>query len=345
MAVPDSALDTRDRLKRLPAFPPVAAKLLSLLSNPDADLHRIADMASGDATICGRLLQHANSVEFGRSEPAASLLAAIHTLGINRTREIIAAVATASYIQSAGRTGQLRRSWTHMAATAILADEIAQACGSQVELAYTAGLLHDIGRLGLLVAYPQQYEQLLDDAAARCLDVLDYERECFGANHTEIGRWLAEQWNLPGDFKVIAGRHHDPCEGVDLDLLRMVHIACRLADHFGCEVTRPLREHSYEEILEDLPLENRAKLLGREASSALETRLRARIGELSAGLEMSAEAAPVSQEGDGQDPEVEGLVSRLLPHEEGGSGPSRVRLGAITVSVAIIALGLMWLLR
>ena len=174
-SVPATVFNTRDRLKRLPAFPPVAARLLSLLSNQSADLQEIAGLASGDATICGRLLQHANSVEFARSAPAVDLLFAVSALGIDRTREIIAMVATASFIQTAGRTEQLRRSWTHMTATAIAADEIARTCGVHVYGAYTAGLLHDIGRLGLLVAYPQQYEQLLNGAADRCLDVLDFK--------------------------------------------------------------------------------------------------------------------------------------------------------------------------
>jgi HD-like signal output (HDOD) protein len=115
-------------------------------------------------------------------------------------------------------------------APAILADQIAKACGAFVDVAYTAGIIHDIGRLGLLVAYPREYETIIRDAAERYLDLLDFECEQCGVHHAEAGRILAERWDLPAELRVIAGRHHDPCEGGDLDLLRIVHVACRLAD-------------------------------------------------------------------------------------------------------------------
>ena len=54
------------------------------------------------------------------------------------------------------------------------------------------------------------------------------------------GRYLAERWGLPEDLMLVAGRHHDPSEGAELDLLRIVHIACRIADCLGYEVSRPL---------------------------------------------------------------------------------------------------------
>ncbi len=341
-SVPATVFNTRDRLKRLPAFPPVAARLLSLLSNQSADLQEIAGLASGDATICGRLLQHANSVEFARSAPAVDLLFAVSALGIDRTREIIAMVATASFIQTAGRTEQLRRSWTHMTATAIAADEIARTCGVHVYGAYTAGLLHDIGRLGLLVAYPQQYEQLLNDAADRCLDVLDFERECFGADHAEVGCWLAEQWNLPDEFKVIAGRHHDPSEGTDLDLLRIVHVACRLADHFGYYVTRPLREDTYEEVVAELPPPHREKLLSSGVPKALEAKLRTRIAELDEGSGPPVAEVPGIEEEGVQDPEVEGLVTHLRVEGEAAPQP-RYRIAAATALALLIVLCCLWL--
>src|SRR5204863_396988 len=124
---------------------------------------------------------------------------------------------------------ELRLCWEHTLATAILADQIAHACEAFTAVAYTAGIIHDIGRLGLLVAYPKDYERIIRDAAEGCLDLLDFETEQFGIHHAEAGRLLAERWKLPEEFLMIAGRHHDPCEGQELDLLRIIHVACRLA--------------------------------------------------------------------------------------------------------------------
>jgi hypothetical protein len=121
--------------------------------------------------------------------------------------------------------------------------------------------MHDIGRLGLLVAYPEEYEQVIRNAAERSLDVLDFEQEEFGAHHAEAGRLLAELWGLPPEMGLIAGRHHDPCEGTELDLLRIVHVACRLADVLGYDVVRPLSTSNASDIIAELPARARQELM------------------------------------------------------------------------------------
>jgi putative nucleotidyltransferase with HDIG domain len=198
---------------------------------------------------------------------------ALSILGLDRTRKLTVTLAAAVYSGGALRAAELRRCWRHTIATAVLADEVARRSGWFVESAYTAGMLHDIGRLGLLVAYPREYEATIRNAAERCLDLLDFERETFGIDHAEAGRWLAERWRLPEEFRVIAGRHHDACDGGPVTLLRVVHVACRLADYFGYDVTRPLQTQPLAAVVADLPAHVRdAVLRDREAiRAAVET--------------------------------------------------------------------------
>ncbi len=134
------------------------------------------------------------------------------------------------------------------------------ACDAFVNVAFTAGIMHDIGRLGLLVAYPGEYERVIRTAAERSLDVLDFEAEEFGAHHAEAGRLLAETWGLPADMALIAGRHHDPCEGIEVDLLRIVHVACRLADVLGYDVVKPLIPSKPSDVLAQLPARARGRM-------------------------------------------------------------------------------------
>jgi hypothetical protein len=143
-------------------------------------------------------------------------------------------------------------------ACALLTEELARACSIHEDVAYTAGLMHDIGRLGLLVAHPAEYAALLRSAAKRQAaeedyDLLDHEKEVFGADHCAVGNWLAEQWNLPDEFRVITGRHHDPPSGPEMDLLGLVYLGCRLADALGFYVVPPVRPSSLEEICAALP--------------------------------------------------------------------------------------------
>jgi hypothetical protein len=161
----------------------------------------------------------------------------------------------------------------------VLAEEIANACEMFANVAFTAGIMHDIGRLGLLVAFPREYERVMRDSAERCVDVLDFEQEAFGMHHAEAGRMLAERWGLPPEMAVVAGRHHDPSEGAELDLLRIVHVACRLADVLGYDVVKPLAPSSVDEVLAELPLRARERLM--LAPEQLLQRIEERLSEFS----------------------------------------------------------------
>jgi HD-like signal output (HDOD) protein len=240
-------------LEKVPAFPPVAAKLLGVLANADVEIREIAQLIGSDATFTARLLRCVNSYEFGLASPITNIQQAVALAGLDRTRQITLTQAAAAYAGRALQTGDLRRCWQHSIATAVLADQIALACGVFTDAAFTVGMMHDIGRLGLLVAYPDRYERIIRDAAAQCLDLLDFEQEEFGVNHTEAGRFLAERWGLPEELRMVAGRHHDPSEGSELDLLRIVHIACRLADALDYDVTRPLVPRNANDVLSELP--------------------------------------------------------------------------------------------
>jgi putative nucleotidyltransferase with HDIG domain len=267
-------------LSRIPPFPPIAARLLVLLADESAPISEVAELVGSDATFSARLLQCVNSVEFGLVSPVRDVTHALSLLGLDRTREVTVTLATAVYAAGSLRTNELRRCWEHTVATAILADEIARACGVFVGHAYTAGIMHDIGRLGLLVAYPKDYERIIRDAADRCLDLLDFEHETFGMHHAEVGLLLAERWNLPEEFRIVAGRHHDSCEGEELDLLRIVHVACRLADFLGYDMTRPLVPLYLDAVLAELPerAQEALQIPAEQLRDRIERRLRAYDG-------------------------------------------------------------------
>jgi HD-like signal output (HDOD) protein len=238
---------------------------------------KVAELIADDPTFSARLLQCVNSALFGLTYPVTDVLQAISIIGLDRTRQLTVTLAAAIYGQSPLRTAELRRCWEHTVATAILADQIAQGYGAFTDSAYAAGVMHDIGRLGLLVAYPKEYERVIRDAASQYLDVLDFERDHFGVDHTEAGRLLAEHWGLPEDFIIVAGRHHDPSEGRETDLLRIVHVACRLADTLGFEVSRPVKPIEVDTVLAELPTQARSRLLATadELHALVESRIRA----------------------------------------------------------------------
>jgi HD-like signal output (HDOD) protein len=251
----------------------VAARLLTLLSGPEVEVAEVAELINSDATLSARMLRCINSPVYGLGRTVSDVRQAVALLGFDRTRQITAMCATATFAKGTRNNAELRTCWQHSMATAILSTEIANSCEAFAKIAFTAGVLHDIGRLGLIVAYPSRYAHAMRGANGRCLDFLDFEREQFGLDHAEAGRLLAETWELPEEFRIVAGRHHDPCEGTEVDLLRIVHVGCRMADALGYGLTPPRGDGGMSAILETLPERSRKRL------QRTEDELRAEIEE------------------------------------------------------------------
>jgi len=125
--------------------------------------------------------------------------------------------------------------------------------------AYTAGLLHDIGRLALIASQPAQYVKLLLAAEENPCDVLERERQVFGVDHCEAGRWMAEAWKLPKEFAAVTSRHHAEPDAGKSDIVVLVHRSCLFADTLGFAAVRPLRPRSFEEVLSGLPEHERMR--------------------------------------------------------------------------------------
>ena len=95
---------------------------------------------------------------------------------------------------------------------------------------------------------------MLRKADRNVTSLVELERQLFTMDHCELGRRLIEQWKLPHEFCVVAGRHHDPPDGAtELDSLRISHLSCRLADALEFWVAKPFRPLDVEEVLSELP--------------------------------------------------------------------------------------------
>ena len=239
------------RLAGVPAFPSVAMKLLSLFAI-ESSLSSIAACIATDPVLSGRLIKRANAADQPSYCEARSILQAVVALGLDRTHEISLAIATSVYAGPAIKTEILRPCWHHTVACALAASETARQCGLPPAEPYTAALLHDIGRLGLLVAYPAEYENIMAGADGQPDDLIGIERERFGVDHMEAGLWLARRWNLPESIVEVIARHHETPAG-ELDQVMVVQIGCRLADLLGFSVNRPSKPPSLEEITATLP--------------------------------------------------------------------------------------------
>lgn len=328
------------KLYTIPAFPPIAGRLMATFARKDIEIRAVADLIASEPTFGGRILQFANSARFTFNSRITNVHHAVALLGLEEVRNATTTLAMASFYKSSA--AELVRCWQHTIATGLLSEEIARATGMFRDQAYTAGVLHDIGRIGLLAAYPGEYQQTVRDAAEHALDLLDYEREKFGMDHCEVGRWLAERWTLPEDFRVIAGRHHDLPDGSPFDLRTLVHVACRLADHLGYDVTKPLKPIEIDQLLDPIPEAARCRLTGEmdRIRKAIEIHIR-EYGACLPAPEKPPEETPEQAIAEIQ---LSNEFSVCLPQESSGESPSGSRwIGPVILLAAAAAGGAAWM--
>jgi HD-like signal output (HDOD) protein len=136
----------------------------------------------------------------------------------------------------------------------MICEELSRACSTSQggdDRAYTAGLLHNVGRLGLFVAHPRSYGELLTEPADG--DILERERKVFGLDHCEAGAWLAHSWGLPGDLESVIAGHHLPPRRDPFELADLVRVAVVLTDMLGFDVTPPTEARTLPEVRSMLP--------------------------------------------------------------------------------------------
>jgi putative nucleotidyltransferase with HDIG domain len=233
---PEPSRNKASLLRELKAFPPVAAQLMQIVSAPEVSLRDISELIRSDAALAGKVLRLANSPLLGCRREIASILHAVSMLGLERVRSLVLTVAVKELMSPSLEEPVLRRCWRHNLACAFLAEEFSGFSLLEKDACYTAGLLHDVGRLMLLANSPGEYTRALEMAEQDDRDILECERAVFGIDHCEAGRWLVEQWMFPLEFREIVGAHHRNGAPERMDKPGLVRLCCRAADALGFQV-------------------------------------------------------------------------------------------------------------
>ena len=125
----------------------------------------------------------------------------------------------------------MRRIWSHSIATAVAAEAIGGLYGSPD--VYTAGLMHDLGRLALVRGVGSAYEENLSRAFSDVAEANELERSHFGVTHCECGEMVARRWGFPGNLIACMAHHHSTPNPKSIDQLYLIQTACLLANSFG----------------------------------------------------------------------------------------------------------------
>ena len=213
-------------LDDLPSLPAVVMELLNSIDQDDVDISVLAKKVSHDQALTAKTLRLANSSLYGLQVKVTTIQQAITFLGFQTTRNLITAAAVTGCFAEGHCPGFDHKAfWRHSIATAACAKVLARQMRFNQDYAFTAGLLHDIGRLVLVSCFPQQYAAAIAYRAEHDCYLLDAERAVLGVDHVDAGLALAEHWNFSDTMRLAIGGHHDPEAPGAGFLAAIIHVA------------------------------------------------------------------------------------------------------------------------
>lgn len=217
-------------------------------------MSRLSALISSEPAFSSEVLTIANSALYSVRSPVTSVLQAVAVLGTKRLRGLCLTVGVRAYLGDSLNNQSLRAMWRHSLACALIAQQLARAGSMPKDEAYTAGILHDIGRVALAVLSAKEYASLLETHIGSASSILLAERDLFGFDHCETGRCLIRDWKLPAHFMNIVSDHHSAREkGDPWHMPDLINVSCRMADSIGFAVFQGCELTPYLDLLEELP--------------------------------------------------------------------------------------------
>jgi putative nucleotidyltransferase with HDIG domain len=195
-----------ERIDTLPTIPNVLKKLLIVIENPKVSLTEIGAFISNDPVLTTRVLKMVNSPIYGFPGRISSVQQALILLGLNVVRGLLLGVSVFEVMQKS-----MVGLWEHSLGAAIAARLIAKKKNiTEADEISVAALLHDIGKVVLILRFKEEYEQVVKEAEAKDLLIFEAERNIFGITHAESGAWVAKRWNFPPTLIEVIEYHHKP---------------------------------------------------------------------------------------------------------------------------------------
>lgn len=229
MLTPEAILRS---VEAIPSMPEVAHRVLKIIRE-DHDIDRLIDAVELDPGLTGLLLRTVNSSSVAPRTPVVSVRHALVMLGVRRIVCLVLGMCVGRFFTAleGGYVVKDRGLWDHSVGVAVASEHVAGRCSDAPgDLAFTAGLLHDLGKIALNALVEENLAEMLGRMDGRTF--LEVEREILGTDHAAVGRLIAEAWKLPEPLILAIAHHHEPegtPEGPARTLARIVHVADFLA--------------------------------------------------------------------------------------------------------------------
>ena len=215
-----------NEIQQLPSLSMIVMEVLSMIEKGNVDLPALMNKIGQDQALAARVLKVANSPFYGFSRNIASLKDAGIMLGIHTLQHIVTAAGIIGHFSTnENQNFNHVAFWQHSIGTGICAKVLASHCALDQETAFTAGLLHDIGKLVMAVHFPYDFLQILEYRDEHDCLLKDAERSVLDFDHSIVGAKITEHWKLPALIISSIRYHHTPDAEPVLPLAGLVHIA------------------------------------------------------------------------------------------------------------------------
>jgi len=242
------------RVDDLPPLPAVAARVMSMAEDEKTSAMDLAQVLATDQALTAKLIRISNSAYYGFARRISTVREAVVMLGFKQVRQVAVGASLMNNFKRGQDDGfDLDLFWGHSVAVAVTAEALAKkSFAVKPEDAFTAGILHDIGRLVLRQVMPAEFARAVAIARSGEAPLHIAEQMETGYSHDEVGKALGELWKFPGHLVDAVRCHHDEGLTTSDGLPGVVALANRLILHYGLYCGYDLEFGELEPITPDL---------------------------------------------------------------------------------------------
>ncbi|GEM_PF-228556 len=214
---------------QLPTVPAIYHRLAQIIDDPKTTVNEVSDVVGSDPVCASRVLRLVNSPFYGMRGQVTTVSQGVKLLGFETVRSLVLAITSEGVFggQKGANARTAEQLWYHSIGVGVAARVIAkQRKVVDPELAFIAGLLHDIGKIVLLRCAPEALSETMEAAAVEQIAFIEAENKVCGINHTRVGGMLGERWGFPPNLVEATTLHHRPDQAkVHPELAAVVHVA------------------------------------------------------------------------------------------------------------------------
>ncbi len=223
-------------IKNLPSIPKVVFEVTKLLGDSKTATNQLADIISKDQGLTSKILAVANSPLYGIKRKVSSIEFAILVLGFEDIRNLVTALSLAESIKTApSKYFDPYEFWVHTMVVGTAAKGISLNFGFDFgSEAFVAGILHDMGILVIYKFFNNEFNQIVELAKTENINIVDAERKVLGITHQEMGKFLAEKWDLPFALCDALNYHHRPLKSLENKyFVSIIHLVDYMTQKLG----------------------------------------------------------------------------------------------------------------